>query len=69
MIIFTNPECKVCPYRMYTSELIDFKSSLEEEPVPNCNRSRCLWDNRDITRFINNGWIIKLSKGEIKDGN
>ena len=49
---------------MYNRELKDYRPYLEGEPVPNCNRERCLVDNANITRFINNDWIIKLSKKE-----
>ena len=69
MIIFTNPECNCCPYRLYNyGELKRDKKYLEEEPVPNCNKRICSLDDKDITRFINQNWVIKLSEGENKKG-
>jgi len=47
---------------MYNSELREYKQYLEEEAAPNCDRKSCLVDKADITRFINNGWVIKFMK-------
>lgn len=59
-------ECRCCFYRMYNLVPGKSKECLKEEPVPNCNRNRCLMDGTDITRFINNGWLIKLREEDKK---
>jgi len=47
-----EPECKPCCYRIYNVDLKDSRRSyLGEEPVPNCYRSICLIDKKDLSRF------------------
>jgi hypothetical protein len=67
IVFILAQECSCCEYRKYNynEKWKVYKVYLDEEPVPNCNRERCLINNEDITRFINNGWVIKNRK-EVK---